>query len=459
MTIPSSQDTASSSAHTEEERSALSVSAAMSLAKGALEGITVRVIGEVSELSNKPGYKAVYFTIKDASASLPCMMWNNRFKAARVEMAVGSLVELTGRFTLYAAKGRMNFDVFSIALAGEGELRLRVANLAKALRAEGLMALERKRPLPGFPETIGLVTSPRGAAVHDVLRTLRRRYPLAEVLVAGVPVEGAGAPMALIEGMQRVVMGGAEVVLVVRGGGSFEDLMPFNDEMLARAIAEMPVPVVTGIGHEPDTSIADMVADVRASTPTAAAEAVAESLSDTVHRVDALGHSLRVAMERIVMQQGHRLERYALLPLFREPMRLMEADAQAIDDLSDRLRSALPRMIEADRARLAVLAARLVPVLLPCAEEHRSRVSTLRHRMLLAGKGLGTRFEAQLVRTAARLDDLSPLSILARGYAIVTEAQGAIVKSIGSVDAGDEVTVRLSDGTLLCNVQDKGGLS
>lgn len=459
MTIPSSQDTASSSAHTEEERSALSVSVAMSLAKGALEGITVRVIGEVSELSNKPGYKAVYFTIKDASASLPCMMWNNRFKAAGVEMAVGSLVELTGRFTLYAAKGRMNFDVFSIALAGEGELRLRVANLAKALRAEGLMAPERKRPLPRFPETIGLVTSPRGAAVHDVLRTLRRRYPLAEVLVAGVPVEGAGAPMALIEGMQRVVMGGAEVVLVVRGGGSFEDLMPFNDEMLARAIAEMPVPVVTGIGHEPDTSIADMVADVRASTPTAAAEAVAESLSDTVHRVDALGHSLRVAMERIVMQQRHRLERYALLPLFREPMRLMEADAQAIDDLSDRLRSALPRMIEADQGRLAVLAARLVPVLLPCAEEHRSHVSTLRHRMLLAGKGLGTRFEAQLVRTAARLDDLSPLSILARGYAIVTEAQGAIVKSIGSVDVGDEVTVRLSDGTLLCNVQDKGGLS
>ena len=261
---------------TEEEAApALSVSAAMGLAKNALEEVVVRLVGEVSEVNDKPGYKAVYFTVKDEKASLPCMMWMNRYQASGVALSVGALVELTGRFSLYAAKGRMNFDVFSVSLAGEGQLRLQVANLARELEAMGLMDPARKRPLPAYPETIGLVTSPRGAAVHDVLRTLRRRYPLARILFAGVPVEGPGAADGLVDGLAKVVFAGAEVVLLVRGGGSFEDLMPFNDRRLARTIAACPVPVVTGIGHEPDTSIADMVADVRASTPTAAAEAVA----------------------------------------------------------------------------------------------------------------------------------------------------------------------------------------
>ena len=154
---------------------AMTVSAAMALAKKSLESITVTIVGEVSEVSVKAGYKAAYFTVKDSSSSLPCMMWNNRYRSAGVQLAVGQLVEMTGRFTLYAAKGRMNFDVFSLALAGEGDLRMRVANIARKLQAEGLTDPARKRPIPQFPDRIGLVTSPRSAAVHDVLRTLRRR--------------------------------------------------------------------------------------------------------------------------------------------------------------------------------------------------------------------------------------------------------------------------------------------
>ncbi|MBQ9069045.1 MAG: exodeoxyribonuclease VII large subunit, partial [Eggerthellaceae bacterium] len=258
----------------------LSVTEAMNVAKGALESCTLTLVGEVSEVSNKPGYKAVYFTVKDEGASLPAMMWMNRFHASGVDLRVGMLVKLTGRFTLYAPKGRMNFDVFSLSLTGEGDLRQKVADLARKLRGEGLMEASRKRPLPLYPQAIGLVTSPRGAAVHDVLRTLRRRFPAARILLAGVPVEGAQAPAHLIEGLGATVAAGAEVVLLVRGGGSFEDLMPFNDESLARTIASLPVPVVTGVGHEPDNSIADMVADVRASTPTAAAETVAPDALD-----------------------------------------------------------------------------------------------------------------------------------------------------------------------------------
>ena len=295
---------------------ALSVSGAMALAKGALEGVTVRLVGEVSEVSNKPGYKAVYFTVKDQRAALPCMMWNNRFQASGVRLAVGQLVELTGRFTLYAPKGRMNFDVFSIALAGEGNLRMQVANLARKLEAEGLMAPARKRPVPAYPALVGLVTSPRGAAVHDVLRTLRRRFPLARVLVAGVAVEGSSAPAGIVEGMRAVVRAGAEVVLVVRGGGSFEDLMPFNDEGLARMIAKCPVPVVTGIGHEPDTSIADMVADLRASTPTAAAEAVSPARESLGRLFEARSSSLRASMSRALDRAGAEVRRCATRPLF-----------------------------------------------------------------------------------------------------------------------------------------------
>ena len=244
---------------TNSERPALSVSAAMALAKGALEGVTVRLVGGFRALE-QAGYKAVYFTVKDKSASLPCMMWNNRYRAAGVQMRVGQLVELTGRFTLYAAKGRMNFDVFSVALAGEGNLRLQVANLARKLSAEGLMDPARKLPISVFPLTIGLVTSPRGDAVHDVLRTLRRRFPVARVLLAGVAVEGPQAPAGIVEGMRAVVHAGAEVVLVVRGGGSTKrTLCRSTTSFLARMIVKCPVPVVTGIGHEPDTSIADIV--------------------------------------------------------------------------------------------------------------------------------------------------------------------------------------------------------
>lgn len=433
---------------------ALSVSGAMALAKGALEGVTVRLVGEVSEVSNKPGYKAVYFTVKDASASLPCMMWNNRFRASGVDLRVGALVELTGRFTLYAAKGRMNFDVFSVALAGEGSLRMQVANLARKLQAEGLMAPERKRALPAYPETIGVVTSPRGAAVHDVLRTLRRRWPAARVALAGVPVEGAGAPAALIEGMQRVVLGGAEVVLLVRGGGSFEDLMPFNDEALARAIAGMPVPVVTGIGHEPDTSIADMVADLRASTPTAAAEAVAPETSAVGQRLRMAGASLGARERSRVQDLRMRVERIAALPLFVEPTRLFEGEARMLDDLAERLHGALPRALETDRRnleRLRVVMAQSLPHL---STRWQQQALALEGRMRYVGHDVVARCGSEVSVQAARLHDLSPLTVLARGYSVARDAQGRVVRSVGEVRPYDKVELTVSDGIISCEVRD-----
>ncbi|WP_080797204.1 exodeoxyribonuclease VII large subunit [Arabiibacter massiliensis] len=431
----------------------LSVSGAMALAKGALEGVVVRLVGEVSEVSNKPGYKAVYFTVKDRCASLPCMMWNNRFQAAGVALRVGQLVELTGRFTLYAPKGRMNFDVFSLALAGEGDLRLKVAELARKLEAEGLMDPARKRPLPAYPDVIGLVTSPRGAAVHDVLRTLRRRFPLARVLLAGVAVEGATAPAGLVEGMRQVVVAGAEVVLVVRGGGSFEDLMPFNDERLARTISRCPVPVVTGIGHEPDTSIADMVADVRASTPTAAAEAVSPARESLEGHFAARARTLSACAGRAIERAGAEVRRCATRPLFCDAQLLFATEAQTLDLAADRLFRAIPANLERDRLQVARQRERLARAMPAAVEREGARIARCRERLAACGGALVPRFSQQAAVAAARLHDLSPLAVLGRGYAIARTPEGAVVKSVEGVSAGDAVDVSVADGVLVCRVE------
>lgn len=408
----------------------LSVSEAMQAAKRSLESITVKLIGEVSEVNAKAGYKAVYFTVKDAGASLPCMIWLNRYHQSGVQLCVGQRVELMGRFTLYAPKGRMNFDVFSISLAGEGDLRRRVAELAQRLEREGLMAASRKRPVGSLYEHIGLVTSPRGAAVHDVLRTIRRRFPVARISLAGVAVEGSQAPQGIVFGIDACVRAGCEVILVVRGGGSFEDLMPFNDERLARAIAACPVPVVTGIGHEPDTSIADMVADVRSSTPTAAAERVSPDSSTLLRELDARAASMsasqRLAIERYEARLGHIASR----PLFKDPHLLFSTDLLTLDLLHDRLSRALPECLAKDSLHL----------------------NDMQRRLCDRAKTSFERFEHDLALCAGRLHDLSPLAVLSRGYAIAKDEEGSVVCSIHAVHGGDRLDVAVSDGVISCSV-------
>lgn len=480
-----------------EDRGVLTVSEAMSIAKEALESFPLTLMGEVSEVSNKRGYKAVYFTVKDDSASMPCMMWKNRFDRMDVPLRVGMLVQLTGRFTLYAAKGRMNFDVFNLSLAGEGDLRLKVANLAKKLAAEGLTSDERKRPLPKYSEAIGLVTSPRGAAVHDVLRTLRRRFPLARVLLAGVPVEGKDAPAHLIEGIRTVVDAGAEVVLLVRGGGSFEDLMPFNDEQLARAIAACPVPVVTGIGHEPDTSISDMVADRRASTPTGAAEAVSAKRENLDVGFDHAAKRLNAALEREIETLDMAVTALADRPVMRDSNVLFAADAQTldlaadkldraarsfvpprrqqVDGLAARLSLAIPQNVQRDRSALASYGSALRSAGKTLLEDPARDAGQLQERLVRAiasrmdrahrnagdgeralkavGKTLLTPYENRFGLAASRLEDLSPLAVIRRGYAMAQDGEGRVVDSVDQVAPGASLAVTVADGRIDCTVQ------
>lgn len=480
-----------------EDRKVLTVSQAMSIAKEALESFPLTLMGEVSEVSNKRGYKAVYFTVKDDHASMPCMMWKNRFDRMNVPLRVGMLVQMTGRFTLYAAKGRMNFDVFNLSLAGEGDLRLKVANLAKKLAAEGLTADEHKRPIPKYSESIGLVTSPRGAAVHDVLRTLRRRFPLARVLLAGVPVEGKDAPAHLIEGIQTVVDAGAEVVLLVRGGGSFEDLMPFNDEQLARAIAACPVPVVTGIGHEPDTSIADMVADRRASTPTGAAEAVSAKRENLDVGFDHAAKRLTAALQRQIETLDIALSALADRPVMRDSNVLFAADAQTLDlaadkldraarsfvsprrqqadALASRLSLAIPQNVQRDQAALASygsvlhsagktlleasgreteqLQARFRQAMAGRMKDAQRSADDQARNLKAAGKTLLAPYENRFGLAASRLEDLSPLAVIRRGYAMAQDGEGRVVDSVEQVAPGAALAVTVADGCIDCAVQ------
>ncbi len=413
------------------DKAVLSVSQALMIAKRQLEGIRVSIEGEVSEFSDKPGYKAVYFTLTDKDSALPCMIWKNDFARNDIQLRQGMLVQISGSFSLYAAKGRMNFVARSIKPAGEGDLRMKVAMLAKKLEAEGLMAQSRKRPVPKMAERVAVVTSPRGKAIHDVLRTLRRRAPQVEVYVVGIPVEGESAPNAIVNGLQVADASDCDVILLVRGGGSYEDLMPFNDERVARAVVACSHPVVTGIGHEPDNSIADMVSDLRCSTPTAAAESTTVEVSQLVRTLEQAADRISNALLGRLDSSRKHLAQLASRPVISDPSTLLAPFAVRLDMDAERLSKAIPNAIRTDRQALETASGKLA--------------------------GLGARLldrpRQSVAMAAARLDDLSPLSILSRGYAAAYSADGKVVSSTGQVSPGDPITVMVSDGSIECTVE------
>ena len=416
-----------------EQSSAYTVTQAMNAAKRGLEKIRLTVIGEVSEFNDKPGYKAAYFTVHDDDCSMPCLMWRDRYNASGVTLQAGMLVELTGNFSCYPAKGRLQFSVASMQLAGEGKLRMQVAQLARKLEAEGLMDASRKRRVPPLPQRIAVVTSPRGKAVHDVIRTLRRRYPLGELLICGVPVEGQDAPARIIQGLEAACAAtpAPDVILLVRGGGSYEDLMPFNDESLARAVAASPIPVVTGIGHEPDNSICDMVSDRRCSTPTAAAEAIALSTEELSNKLTNAQDALRRSVENYMQTQQAQLDRLLDRPLWHDTHYLTGSYFQTLDAMEERLLRAIPDALRADAHALELL----------------------KGKLLNLGPHLCDGFGRDIALCAAKLDALSPLKTLSRGYSITYAADDhSVVDSVQHVNDGDHIQVQVQDGRLACTV-------
>lgn len=376
-----------------------------------LQGVRVR--GEISSFkAHASGHW--YFTLKDGAAQVDCVVWRSRAERQPFRPREGEAVEVLGQITLYEARGKYQLDVTRLEPHGQGALYLEFALLKERLEREGLFAAERKRALPPRPQRIGLVTSPGGAALRDMLNILRRRYPLAEVLLAPTPVQGPEAPAGVVTALRLLAALPAaaqpEVVIVARGGGALEDLWAFNDEAVVRAIAAQPMPVVSGVGHETDFTLADFAADLRAPTPSAAAELVtAVSVRDLRAQVDDGLARAAAAVEDRLAQRRARLAPAAL-----------------------RLRAASPTaQLQLARQRLRYLAerqARALPALVARARE--------RHR-----------------RLAQALNAVSPLAVLGRGYAIVRRPAGAVVRAAAEVAPGDALQVRVSAGEFLVKVE------
>ncbi|HEX2711100.1 MAG TPA: exodeoxyribonuclease VII large subunit, partial [Candidatus Acidoferrales bacterium] len=340
---------------------------------------------------------------------------------------------------------------------GLGALQLAFEQLKKRLEAEGLFDPARKRPLPVLPRRIGLVTSPRGAAVRDVVRILRRRFPNVHLILYPVRVQGEGAARDIVEAInffnRRQIV---DVILLARGGGSLEDLWAFNEEAVARAIAAATVPVISGVGHEADFTIADFAADVRASTPSAAAEIVVRTRQEFDHHLAQLRQEMAQQIRYLLLDRRHRLQELAAHPGFRRLEGLLRVYRQQADEFIGRLAQSLQGRLELARRRFTVAATRIASF------DLRVRIAALRLRLDQRSGGLAARAERLLVAKRQRLERLmlqlnerSPLRVLERGYAIVYDAAGNVLRATGQVAIGDEVAVQLARGRFAAEVKRK----
>jgi len=437
-------------------RSVWSVSQLNREVRALLEGNfpLVWVEGELSNLA-RPASGHLYFSLKDEQAQVRCAMFRMRNMHLDFAPENGMQVLVRARIGLYEPRGEFQLRVEHMEPAGDGALRRAFDALKARLEREGLFEAAAKRPLPAHPRAIGVVTSPSGAAIRDILTTLRRRFPALPVIVYPVPVQGAGAADKIAAMIARAGRRGeCDVLLLARGGGSLEDLWSFNEEVVARAIRACPLPVVSGIGHEVDFTIADFAADRRAPTPTAAAELVSPDQGEWLTALARHGARLRWLMETRLARAEERLG--WLGKRLRHPGRRLQDIAQRLDELDGRLRRAQQGLLREARARLDTLNAHL---------SHQSpgrRLGLLEGRRQELTRRLRSAWRQGLVArqqrlgTAARaLEAVSPLATLARGYAIVqTLPERRVVHGAGEVQAGERVEARLGSGRLICNIEE-----
>jgi exodeoxyribonuclease VII large subunit len=367
------------------------------------------VQGEISNFV-RHGSGHWYFTMKDRGAALKCVMWKNMAQRQKFIPRDGDAIEAHGAIGVYEVGGVYQLYADAIRPVGAGALYQEFLRLKARLEAEGLFAPERKRSIPTWPRRIAIITSPTGAALRDMLNTLRRRYPLVEVILLPTPVQGVEAPPAIERSFQAVRGIQPDVILLARGGGSIEDLWAFNDERVAYAIAACPFPVISGVGHETDFTIADFVADLRAPTPTAAAELATPDRTDLRETLTDLADRLGRAAQSAISEQRWQLSSIENRLRLRSPKIRLQSDRQRVDDLSRRAETAWMHRLQLQRARLAGL--------------------------------------------EQQLNSLNPLAVLARGFAVVTQADGKVVQSAAQVQPGEKLGVRVHEGQFGVEVRD-----
>jgi exodeoxyribonuclease VII large subunit len=437
------------------ERAVLTVSQLSQQLAGVMEERfpAVWIEGEISNFKVY-GSGHAYFTLKDEGAQLRCVLFRNRARRIRFEPKDGLHVMGFGAIEVYAQRGEYQLVVELLEPKGVGALQLAFAQLKERLQAEGLFNPARKRPLPRFPRKIGIVTSPSGAALRDMLRVIGRRFGEIHIVVAPARVQGEGAAGEVAQGIRELnALGGVDVIIVGRGGGSLEDLWAFNDEMLARTIAASKIPVISAVGHEVDFTIADFVADVRAATPSNAAEMVVKEKRAVVESLVDLTGRLRRGMGRALAAHRDRLERTRGRRVLTDPGRPLRDLDRRLDDARARLRQAALAALSRAERRVA-LAGRGLRALNPVAQTLNSRrvLIDLRGRL---ERGVHRRLDRArhgLGGAAGRLDSLSPLAVLSRGYSLTRTPDGRIVRSWREMSAGDAIHVLLHEGSLDCRV-------
>ena len=434
----------------------LSVSELSAQLKQTLEGRFSRVLVE-GEISNCRRWSSghIYFTLKDDFAQIRAVMFRAQVRMLKFSVEDGLRAIVRGRVSLYEVKGDYQLIVDALEPHGLGALQAAFEQLKRALQAEGLFDAARKRPLPVLPRRIGIITSADGAALHDILRVISHRHSAARIVVRPARVQGEDAPADLVRALRSIVkVPEVDVVIIGRGGGSAEDLWAFNDERLARAIAACPVPVISAVGHEVDFTIADFVADVRAATPSNAAELVVDRADNFCARIDRATERLSALMARLQHGRHQRVDR-AALRLGHWPMKLelRERDRQ---DLDLRLTHALHDTLGRSTQRFEQLRRRLERRdIRRVIGELRARTVTAEHRIRTLVAGRRHAAVRQAATLAARLDALSPLAVLGRGYALCwNESRTGIIRSSTSVRAGDRVNVTLAEGELGCRVEE-----
>jgi exodeoxyribonuclease VII large subunit len=433
----------------------------------------VWVEGEITAIKTSGGTGHVYFDLKDdrEDARIACVLWKSAAQKSRARLVAGERVQLRGKPTLYAPRGQFQFVAESAVPVGAGAAAAALAALKAKLQIEGLFAPERKRALPRFPRVIGVVTSPSGAAFHDICRAVHQRWPVRIVLAPSL-VQGADAPAQIVRAIaaiQRVRR--LDVLIVGRGGGASEDLAAFNDERVARAIAACRVPVVSAVGHEVDHTVADLVADRRASTPTMAAEFCTPVFTEEYDRITQararLGRAMQLKARTLRLALQRRAPRDPRRQLYDLRLRLddltrraedavrarIARDHAAIDRAERTLAEAHPRArLATDAAMLEGLTRRLAPAIARLVERRTQRLDELDARTRRVGSAVLDAQRQRLALAAGRLDALSPVAILARGYGVVLH-RGRALTHVDDVLVGDSITVRLHEGEIDARIE------
>lgn len=384
-----------------------------SLIEGEARLNDIYVTGEISNFKNHYASGHLYFTLKDNDASIRCVMFKGY--AGRIKFAVsdGLKVIIRGRVSIYEKDGQYQFYAEEMHPDGLGDISLQFEQIKERLKAEGLFDSENKRPIPKFPKSIAVITSETGAAVQDIFNILTRRYPLTEIVLCPVSVQGENAVPEMLDALERVYsLSRCDLIIIGRGGGSIEDLWAFNSEILARKIFESPIPVISAVGHETDFTICDFVADLRAPTPSAAAELAVPDIADIKTKISAYNRNLKSALQDKLNSLKLRYTAVMNSPYLKSPERsIIYSSRQNIDILTDNLLN---------------------------------RYNTLINR-----------YSSRLKQDIASLDALSPLKVLSRGYS-VAEINGKVLTTVNNANIGDKLTLKLSDGSLLCTVDSKG---